>query len=429
MKAALSCAVLLVIWLAAPAMFAQAQARELNLITAVKVLSDGPRTLVRVEGKGHLTFQTLRLHDPDRMVLDFANARCALAPSSIPSSWRPVRGVRAAQFAPTVARVVVDLERSSPSTINSGSDSVTIIFAGAVAGAPIAAEISHPPGMVTTARVSATPQPVVTTVHGEQPTEPTHRQNTALASAVAREEIARPKLSARNGLLTLHVKNQPLETILEQVGRQANVAIIPAEGLAKERISVDFEGYPVGEALRQMLQEYDVLLFYGAGNASSGLGSLKTVWVYPANRGPGIDRFSQRTWTAKNLQIERSVTAGNPEVRSQAVDSLIRREGHQSLGVVLDALKDPSAKVRDQALYRALFMGLALPEDTLIDLALNDESPDVRFLALQALPVDPVLRWVAERARLDSSQPVSHEAQGIISEYDSAGASPNASQP
>ena len=40
-----------------------------------------------------------------------------------------------------------------------------------------------------------------------------------------------------------------------------------------------------------------------------------------------------------------------------------------------------------------MISGAKLPEQTLIDLALNNKSMNVRLLALQALPVEPRLRW------------------------------------
>ena len=117
----------------------------------------------------------------------------------------------------------------------------------------------------------------------------------------------------------------------------------------------------------------------------------------------------------------------DPEVRARTAVSLIRRKGPESSAAALAALKDKSERVRAQSLYRALMSGVEVPSDALVDLALNDESMNVRFLALQALPVDPTLRWVAERAANDSSQQVRTMAREILKELDAASAPPNAS--
>jgi hypothetical protein len=222
-------------------------------------------------------------------------------------------------------------------------------------------------------------------------------------------------------MLTFRAKNQPLRAILEEIASKANVAIIFAEAVGNERISVEFAHYRLDEALRQILREYEVVFSYGVDPGNEGSASLKTVWVYPANEGPGMSRSSLSAWKAGTKQLEQNLGEADPEARADAVDSLIKREGRQSVSVVLDALRDPSEDVREKALSRALSMGVPLPENTLTDLALNDESSNVRLLALQALPVDPAFRWVAQRALKDWSPKVASLARDILRELDAVG--------
>ena len=110
-----------------------------------------------------------------------------------------------------------------------------------------------------------------------------------------------------------------------------------------------------------------------------------------------------------------------------AIDTLIRRKGGQSADAVQQALRDKDEKVRVRALYQALYSGVGIPQELLIDLVLNDESTNIRFLALQALPVDPTMRWVAERALHDSTPQISNLAQEILRELDAANVPPSPS--
>ena len=88
-------------------------------------------------------------------------------------------------------------------------------------------------------------------------------------------------------------------------------------------------------------------------------------------------------------------------------------------------MRDKNEKVRIKALHRALYSGVGIPLELLIDLALNDDSMNIRFLALQALPVDPKLRWVAERALHDSNPQVNQKAEEILEELNAANAPPS----
>ena len=115
----------------------------------------------------------------------------------------------------------------------------------------------------------------------------------------------------------------------------------------------------------------------------------------------------------------------DPEVRARAIETLIRRKGDQSADALQEALRDKNEKVRIRALHRALYSGVGIPLELLIELALNDDSMNIRFLALQALPVDPKLRWVAERALHDSNPQVNQKAEEILEELNAANAPPS----
>jgi hypothetical protein len=229
------------------------------------------------------------------------------------------------------------------------------------------------------------------------------------------------------GMLTLHVKEQPLRSILQEISRMTGVSISVAEGLADTRLSFSLEQFRLDEALRQILNGYDTFFLYGVDDVQVGASTLKAVWVYPANQGKALRPGSPiptSAWTASTLEFQQMMSDPDPKVRARAIDAVIRRTGRESAEAVESILKNADEKdnVRITALNRALTSGVQIPQEVLINLALHDDSVNIRYLALQALPVDPRLRWVADRALQDESSYVNKEAQAILDELDSSAA-------
>jgi hypothetical protein len=227
------------------------------------------------------------------------------------------------------------------------------------------------------------------------------------------------------GMLTLHAQDQPLRSILQQISGMTGVSISVAEGLADKRLSVSLEQFRLDEALRQILNGYDTFFLYGVDDVQLGASTLKAVWVYPANQGKALrpgPPTATSVWTASTLEFQQMMSDPDPKVRARAVDTVIRRSGRESAEAVESILKNADEKdiVRITALNRALNSGVPIPQEVLINLALYDDSVNIRYLALQALPVDPRLRWVAERALQDESSYVSKEADTILDELDSS---------
>jgi len=98
------------------------------VISSVAVMQMAQRATVRVEGEGRLDAQALRMHNPDRVVLDFAGTRMAVQKTIIPGVSAPVRGVRLGQFRPDVARVVVDLTAAASYQIGHEGNTLIIYF-------------------------------------------------------------------------------------------------------------------------------------------------------------------------------------------------------------------------------------------------------------------------------------------------------------
>ena len=108
-------------------------------IRQVLLSQKGAATEVNIVGSGSLNYRTMRLQNPDRLVLDFESSRLRTPRTHIASNLDPVREIRAAQFSPQVARVVIDLREPASYTVSRNGDDVTVSFAphaGAVKSAP-----------------------------------------------------------------------------------------------------------------------------------------------------------------------------------------------------------------------------------------------------------------------------------------------------
>src|SRR2546426_2299757 len=401
----------------------------------------GDQAIVRVEGNGRLTCQPLRLTNPERLVLDFSGVRLAAGRTLIPSALKPVRRVRLGQLKPDVARVVIDLESAADARydVKSEGNSFTVAFAGSIppgggTRSPVAPQAPAKQKNAVHARRTETPQQApaplaaigISGMSRPDSSASPVRRPAVLASPVGREAKAEPFQSAfKYGMLTYRAQNQTLRSILDRIAAMANVDIALSEGLGDEKLSVEFQHYRLDEALRQMLKGYDAFFFYGVDEERERPASLRAVWVYRATRAQGFKPTPPDTWAASTQEFQQMLAEPDPEVRARAIETLIRRKGDQSADALQEALRDKNEKVRIKALHRALYSGVGIPLELLIDLALNDDSMNIRFLALQALPVDPKLRWVADRALHDSNPQVNQKAEEILEELNAANPPPS----
>jgi type IV pilus secretin PilQ/predicted competence protein len=129
--------------IAAKATFVPAAAKpsDMNLgahqaIRQVHLAQNGTATEVSISGSGPLSYHSIHLQNPDRLVLDFAGSHLTTTEKQIASNLDPVREIRLAQFTPDVSRVVIDLREPARYSIKGEGNVLTISFVGkAAAGA------------------------------------------------------------------------------------------------------------------------------------------------------------------------------------------------------------------------------------------------------------------------------------------------------
>lgn len=111
------------------------------VIRQISVAKDGDSPEVLVLGSGSMDYKELRLSHPARLVLDFNSERMSAA-KKVDSSVEPIRDVRAAQYSPEVARVVIDLSRDAHYSVKHVAGGVAVEFASSEPNqdaAPVAA--------------------------------------------------------------------------------------------------------------------------------------------------------------------------------------------------------------------------------------------------------------------------------------------------
>ncbi len=235
----------------------------------------------------------------------------------------------------------------------------------------------------------------------------------------------RSSVTFKDGRLSVKAQNRSLKRLLDEITGKAGVAVILGDGVGRETINLSFQDLPLDEGFRRILKDHDAFFFYGVEKNAPA--SLSAVWVYPRGRGRGLTPIPPEKW-ASTAELEKMLADADPEVRFRAILALIDRKGNKAQDVVVEALKDKDGQVRAEALYKALRKGVELPTDSLIGLALDDPSPDVRVLALEAIARSPDARDIALRALNDPNPEVQNKAREIIEALDSAAQQPEVTE-
>lgn len=240
---------------------------------------------------------------------------------------------------------------------------------------------------------------------------------TLAPTAQAKPDAAGPEIppAVKDGQLTLRAKDRPVRWLLTEIAREARVSLTVDPEISDARLSVDFRDFPVDEALRQLLTEYDAFYFYGSSDESPA--RLQVLWVYPKGKGAGLHPTPPEQW-ASTEELKERLASADREARMRSIESLVQRLGQDALEEILRALQDSDEKVRAMALHEAADNGVELPDSVVLDLAFNDRAPAVRFLAMQALASREEMKWVAERLVNDPDRHVSAGAHQILDRWE-----------
>jgi len=144
------------------------QVSAIGTIQQVSLALNGEQTEVNVIGNSKLTYHVLRLHNPDRIVLDFPGAHLKTSEKIIASNLDPVKEIRLSQFTPEISRIVIDLRQQAHYNVNASGNAITVAFtaddsnnsgngsgSGAIKSTP--AEVPQPAEVTTTANIPPVP--------------------------------------------------------------------------------------------------------------------------------------------------------------------------------------------------------------------------------------------------------------------------------
>ena len=232
-----------------------------------------------------------------------------------------------------------------------------------------------------------------------------------LPSHARKPDNKRSDVTFKDGRLSITTQRLSLQHLASEISNKAGVPVILDGAVANESVSISFHDLPLDEGLRQVFKDNDTFFFYGSDKDEPS--ALKVVWVYLKGKARGLEPVPPEKW-ASTKELEKMLTSPDPNVRGHAIKAIVEREGSKASDAVAKALKDADDRVRADALYGATNAGLELPINSLRDLALNDASADVRFLALQSMANNSDAKSVAEEALNDPSEPVRLEAQEIL---------------
>jgi type IV pilus assembly protein PilQ len=308
-------------------------ASDFQNIEQVNLAQVGAQTEVNVVGNAKLSYHVSRLHNPDRIVLDFSGAHLKTTEKQIASNLDPVKEIRLAQFTPQVSRIVIDLRTPARYNVNASGNAVTVAFraeaptpasGGASDSAPAAN--SEPSDVTTTKAISA---PVVPTAAPENipapaATLPTALTQTSAALAVPVAPVHQPEpaaakpVAANTGYTEISDSNAAPAPTAPAASAAAQQAPTPAPA-----------GHYSGEPISVNLKDVDLRDFFRLIHEISGL----NVVVDPAVKGSLTIVLDDVPWdqaldiVLKNNDLDKQLD-GN--VLRIATKETLKREAEQN---------------------------------------------------------------------------------------------------
>lgn len=236
----------------------------------------GDQVGYHVEGNGTLRPETFFLKNPNRLVVDFPDV-VAMKGSGLPAAASPVKGLRLAQFSaapPRVARLVLDVEGSTPYHVVPDATGVSIVFgegapaAPALLGAPArpveaeptttvvqrepvpleapaAAQTSSAPAMTTTTTTTTTTAPPMKPMVNAEPIAPAKTAGAASSGDEAPKFTGHP--------ISLDFKDGDLIDLFRLMSEISGLNIIVNPGISG-KVSLTVKEVPWDQALDLILK-------------------------------------------------------------------------------------------------------------------------------------------------------------------------------
>jgi hypothetical protein len=227
---------------------------HLPTVRGVAVVRQNPLQL-QIQTSPSAVPQTQIISGPDRLVIDIPNTAPAATLRGIAVNRGAVKGVRTSLFstAPSVTRIVVDLNSPQSYRIVPNASGLLVILGGDSASSANAATANAPAAHVSATNASAigwvSPNAGVRVVNVSSP-----------IASEARKNSPRPSLPANgvsvqfaNGVLSIQATGATLSEVLFQVQKQTGAEIAIPSGTEQDRVAANFGPGPASEVLSELL--------------------------------------------------------------------------------------------------------------------------------------------------------------------------------
>jgi len=262
---------------------AKAAEAEFQNIEQVNLAQVGAQTEVNVVGNAKLSYHVSRLHNPDRIVLDFSGAHLKTSEKNIASNLDPVKEIRLAQFTPQVSRIVIDLRSPARYNVNASGNAVIVAFRAEAATPASGGERESAPAansdsddVTTTKAISAPSAPA--TIPASVPT-PVAALPTALTQPSA--ALAVPVAPAPQPAPAAAPKSAAANTGYTEISDSTSPAAPASSAAAQQAPTPAAASRYSGEPISVNLKDVDLRDFFRLIHEISGL----NVVVDPAVKG------------------------------------------------------------------------------------------------------------------------------------------------
>jgi type IV pilus assembly protein PilQ len=309
-------------------------ASDFQNIEQVNLAQVGAQTEVNVVGDAKLTYHVSRLHNPDRIVLDFSGAHLKTTEKQIASNLDPVKEIRLAQFTPQVSRIVIDLRTPARYSVNASGSAVTVAFraeaatpasGGASDSAPAANNV--PEDVTTTKTISApaAPTPAPENIPAPVAALPTALTQPSAALAVPVAPVHQPESAAAPKPVAANTGYTEISDSTTTSSPAAPAASAAAQQAPTPAAATRYSGEPISVNLKDV----DLRDFFRLIHEISGL----NVVVDPAVKGSLTIVLDDVPWdqaldiVLKNNDLDKQLD-GN--VLRIATKETLKREAEQN---------------------------------------------------------------------------------------------------
>lgn len=194
-------------------------------------------------------------------------------------------------------------------------------------------------------------------------------------------------ISVHGETLSVNLQEVPLNLVLEELARQANVNFVIPDGVGETLVSDTFKDVPLREGIRRLLKGHNYLLEYIPSSKGSGDRSLPLAMrIRVLEKRSGDSAQVTPGSPVQRTTAGRGDSSGYVASRVAELRDLATEDDKEKLKTALTgAISDANDEVRDTVLDILENMDTDAPPELLAGMALQDPNPEFRIRALDLL--------------------------------------------